>query len=59
MTEEEIASFVTELGAVIQALNEAGPADKAEVYGRLGLALTYHPHEKRVAAEARPLRSCT
>jgi site-specific DNA recombinase len=54
MTDEEIKGFVTELGAVMQALTEAGPAGKAEVYGRLGLTLTYHPHEKRVAAEARP-----
>ncbi len=41
----------------MQALNEAGPADKAEVYSRLGLTLTYYPSypsEKRVAPEARP-----
>jgi hypothetical protein len=31
MTEEEIASFVAEVGAVVQALTEADPADKAEV----------------------------
>jgi site-specific DNA recombinase len=54
VTDEEIASFVTELGAVMQALDEADPAGRAEVYGRLGLTLTYHPNEKRVAAEARP-----
>jgi site-specific DNA recombinase len=54
MTDEEITSFVTEMGTVMQALNEADPADKAEVYGRLGLTLTYHPDEKRVAAQARP-----
>jgi hypothetical protein len=36
----------------MQALKEADPADKAEVYGRLGVTLTYHPNEKRVAAEA-------
>ena len=38
----------------MQALRDADPADKAEVYSRLGLTLTYHPDEKRVAAEARP-----
>ena len=54
MTEEEIAGFVTEIGTVMQALNEADPADKAAVYSRLGLTLTYYPSEKRVAAEARP-----
>ncbi len=54
MTQEEITSFVTEVGGIMQALNEADPADKAEVYGRPGLTLTYHPSEKRVQAEARP-----
>ena len=34
MTQEEITSFVTEVGGIMQALNEADPADKAEVYGR-------------------------
>ncbi|MCW2897619.1 MAG: Recombinase, partial [Actinomycetia bacterium] len=53
MTQEEITSLVTEVGGIMQALNEADPADKAEVYGRLGLTLTYHPSEKRVQAEAR------
>jgi hypothetical protein len=38
----------------MQALKDAKPADKAEVYRRIGLTLTYHPQEKRVAAEARP-----
>jgi site-specific DNA recombinase len=54
MTQEEITSLVTEVGGIMQALNEADPADKAEVYGRLGLTLTYHPSEKRVQAEVRP-----
>jgi hypothetical protein len=35
-------------------LSEADPADKAEVYGQLGLTLTYDPAAKRVKAEARP-----
>lgn len=30
------------------------PADKAEVYGQLGLTLTYDPARKRVRAEAKP-----
>jgi hypothetical protein len=38
----------------MQALKEANPADKAKVYSRLGLTLTYYPSEKRVAAKARP-----
>jgi len=42
------------LGGILQVLEEADPADKAEVYNRLGVTLTYHLNEKRVAAEARP-----
>ncbi len=38
----------------MQALKDADPADKAEIYSRIGLTLTYYPQEKRVAAEARP-----
>jgi site-specific DNA recombinase len=54
MTEDEIMDLVTELGGLMQALKGADPADKAEIYRRIGLTLTYHPQEKRVAAEARP-----
>jgi site-specific DNA recombinase len=54
MTQEEITTLVTELGGILQVLEEADPADKAEVYNRLGVTLTYHLNEKRVAAEARP-----
>lgn len=54
MTREEITDLVTALGDVIQVLKDADPADKAEVYSRLGLTLTYHPQDKRVKAETRP-----
>jgi site-specific DNA recombinase len=54
MTQEEIMNLATELGIIMQALKDAEAADKAEVYRRIGLSLTYHPQEKRVAAEARP-----
>ena len=52
MTQEEITSLVTGVGEIMEALEGADPADKAQVYSRLGLTLTYHPNEKRVAAEA-------
>jgi hypothetical protein len=54
MTQDEITALVAEVGVIMQALEEADPADKAEVYSRLGVTLTYHPSEKRVTAEARP-----
>jgi hypothetical protein len=56
MTEEEIMALVAEIGAIMEALKDADPADKAELYSRLSLTLTYHPNEKRVKAEARPAR---
>ena len=53
MTRDEIASLVKALGDVMQVLRDAEPADKAEVYSRLGLTLTCHPEDKRVVAKAR------
>ena len=47
-------NLVTKQGGIMQALKDADPADKAGLYRRIGLTLTYHPQEKRVAAEARP-----
>jgi site-specific DNA recombinase len=41
VTEEEIMNLVTELGGIMQALKDADPADKAEMYRRIGLTLTY------------------
>lgn len=38
----------------MEALKDADPADKADIYCRTTLTLTYHPHEKRVAARTRP-----
>jgi hypothetical protein len=54
MTRDEITNLVTALGDMMQVLKDANPADKTEIYSRLGLTLTYHPNEKRVVAEARP-----
>ena len=54
MTRDEITSLVKAIGDVMQVLKDADPADKAEIYGQLGLTLTYHPNGKRVVAEARP-----
>jgi hypothetical protein len=51
---DKITNLVTAFGDVMQVLRDADLADKAEVYSRLGLTLTYHPQERLVAAEARP-----
>jgi site-specific DNA recombinase len=41
MTEEGIMNLITGLGGIMQALKDADPADKAEIYRRIGLTLTY------------------
>ena len=41
---------MTELGDLIQVLQDADPTDKAEVFRRLGLTLTYHPEDRRVSS---------
>jgi site-specific DNA recombinase len=41
MTRKQIASVVTALGDILAVLSDADPADKAEIYGQLGLRLTY------------------
>jgi hypothetical protein len=45
---------VTAPGDLVLASRDADRADKADVYRRLDLTLTYHPKEKRVLAEAQP-----
>ena len=59
MTQEEIANLVTELGGIMQALKDADPEDKAEIYSRLGVTLTYHPNESGSRQKPDPHRSCT
>jgi hypothetical protein len=54
MTTDEITSLVTALGDLMQVLENADPTDKAEVYSRLGLMLTYHPEDRRMEVEMRP-----
>ena len=41
MTRDEVTSLVKALGDVMRVLKDADPADKAEIYGQLGLTLTY------------------
>jgi hypothetical protein len=59
MTQEEIMNLATELGTIMQALKDAEPADKAEVYRRIGLTLTYHPQENELQRKQDRIRSCT
>ena len=54
MSRDEIATLVRTLSDAWVTLRDADPADKAEVYRQLGLALTYRPSEKLVEVKAEP-----
>ncbi len=41
MTRDEIAAIIAALGDLVQVIRDADPADKAELYTRLGLTMTY------------------
>ena len=54
VTADEINTLVTALGSLLTVLRDADPLDKAELYARVGLQLTYEPNEKTIIAEAKP-----
>jgi site-specific DNA recombinase len=62
LSREQIADLIRSVGSMTSTLATAAPADKAETYQELGLALTYHPQERRVGVTARPaamyVRTC-
>ena len=43
MTEQEIRSIVDKFADIARVLIDAGPDDKAEIFRKLGLKLSYHP----------------
>ena len=51
MSEEQISTIVQGLGGLLGLLRQADPSDKAEIYSRLGLQLTYHPGAQTLIAE--------
>ena len=59
MGRDEIEAVIRGLGDLFQTLRGAHPANKAEIYGRLGLQLTYDPAKKLVVVEANPAELCT
>jgi hypothetical protein len=52
VTEDDIATLIDEITDYTQALATTDPARKADLYGKLGLHLTYHPAQQTVQAEA-------
>jgi site-specific DNA recombinase len=59
MSLDELDQLVTSLRSLGQAVASADLADKIEIYGRLGLTLTYYPTgpERKVKAMVRPTQS--
>lgn len=51
MTEDQIGKIVDGLGGLLGLLHEADPRDRAEVYARIGLRLTYQPGTETMIAE--------
>ena len=48
MNRDEIESVVTAFGELAQMVQEADPADKADMYAQLKLTLVYQPEEKQI-----------
>ncbi|MFY9932996.1 MAG: hypothetical protein WAK82_33835 [Streptosporangiaceae bacterium] len=56
LTEQEIRSIVEKFADIARVLTDADPDDTAEIFGRLGPRLTYHPGRRagrRVQAKGR------
>jgi hypothetical protein len=51
MTEDQISTIVEGLGGLLGLLRNADPRDRAEIYARLGLQLTYRPGTETLIAE--------
>jgi len=59
MSKDEINAIVGAITDLMTVLRHADPADKAELYTRLGLRLTYNPGPRTVSARAEIGRTCT
>jgi site-specific DNA recombinase len=54
MSRDDIAAIVAALGELATVVREADPADKADIYAKLKLTLTYQPEERLVKASIKP-----
>jgi len=54
MSRDEIEAVVAALGDLARVVQAADPEDKAEIYAKLRLTLTYEPEEKLVQATIKP-----
>jgi site-specific DNA recombinase len=51
MTEQEINAIVAKFADIARVLADADPDDKADIFRKLGLRLTYHPGRRLVEAQ--------
>ena len=54
LSRDDIAGLLAGFSDYLIVLRDAAPADKAALYGHIGLKLTYHPAAHTVRAEAQP-----
>jgi len=54
LSRDDIAGLLAGFSDYLTVLRDADPADKATLYGHIGLKLTYHPAAHSVRAEAQP-----
>ena len=54
LNRDDIVASVAALGDLVQVVRNADPADKADIYTQLGMALTYRPESRLVEATVRP-----
>jgi len=54
LSREQLDTLVNGLGNLLDVLANAAPEDRAEVYAKLGLRLTYDPARRVVIAESDP-----
>jgi hypothetical protein len=58
MTRQEVAQVVDALGDMLAVLQDADAADRADIYRKLNLRLTYQPARKAINAEVKAGESC-
>ena len=54
MNRDEIAAIVAALGDLARVVLDADPGDKADIYAKLKLTLTYEPEGRLVKATIKP-----
>src|SRR5690606_10396317 len=58
ISSDGLAELLHRTGELAQAVVRAHPGDKADLYAKLGLKMTYYPEKKLVEAEVIPTSTC-